>query len=272
MFGKLLKNDLKAHFFSVFPILVIMAVGITALEIWHYVGDGEAAQYLSGLFVSLVFLFSCLIMIIAVSIMFNRSVFDSEGYLTLSLPVKTQNLVFSKMVSGLIWVATPFVLFMVSLFVYALQMISEFEEEVEMGDMLLQLLGAPSIDVILVYIFIFCLDLVVSIVLVVQCIYFGITLSHVSPISKLGKFGAIVFTVATLYVLSELIGGVAEVLKFGLIIDVDSYFFTDNVTRTIKKASEDAVAYNLASSTASLLFSLGLNIPIVYLIKNKVNI
>lgn len=272
MFGKLLKNDLKAQFFSVFPILIIMGVGIAGLEIWHYLGDGEAAKYLSGLLVSLVFLFSCLIMIIAVSIMFNRSVFDSEGYLTLSLPVKTQTLVFSKMTSGLIWIATPFALFMISLFVYVFQMIAEFEEEVEMGDMLLELLGAPSIDVILVYIFIFCLDLVVSIVLLVQCIYFGITLSHVSPISKLGKLGAIIFTFVTLYVLGKITGGVAEVLKFGVIIDIDSYFFTDNVTRTLKKASEDAVAYNLASSSASLLFSLGLNIPIVYLIKNKVNI
>jgi hypothetical protein len=112
----------------------------------------------------------------------------------------------------------------------------------------------------------------VSIVLVVQCIYFGITLSHVSPLSKLGKFGAIVFTFVTLYALGKLTGGVAEVLKFGVVIDVDSYVFTDNVTRTIKRATEDAVAYNLASSSASLLFSLGLNIPIVYLIKNKVNI
>lgn len=272
MFGKLLKNDLKAQFFSIFPILVIMGIGIAALEIWHYVGDSDIAKYLSGLIVSMVFLFSCLIMIIAVAIIYNRSVFDHEGYLTLSLPVKTHTLVFSKMTSGLIWIATPFILFFVSLFVWIFQMMAEFEEEVEMGEILLQLFGAPSIDVILVYIVIFCIDLVVSIILIVQCIYFGITLSHVSPLSKLGKLGAIIFTVAAFIILNKLTEGITNVLTFGVVIDVDYYTFTDNLSRTMANSSDSAVAFNIAECLSSLIFSLALNFPIVYLIKKKVNI
>lgn len=272
MFGKLLKNDLKAQFFSVFPVLVIMGVGIAALEIWHYVGDSNAAKYLSGLIVPLVFLFSCLIMIIAVAILYNRSVFDGEGYLTLSLPVKTGNLVISKMISGLIWIATPFVLFIVSLFVYVFQIIAEFEKEVELGEAILELFGAPSIDVILVYMFVFCLDLIILTILIVQCIYFGITLSHVAPLSKLGKFGAIVFTIATFLILNKFSTAIADILPMGIVIDADSYIFTDNISSTISKAGADAVGYNLVSGFSTLAISIGLNWPIVYFIKNKVNI
>lgn len=273
MFGKLLKNDLKAQFFTIFPVLIIMGILIAGLEIWHFTGTSDSAKYLSGLYVFLVFLFACFVMVIAVAMMFNRSVFGKEGYLTLSLPVKTGNLVISKMLSGLIWIATPFILSIVSIYLWFVQTIQEeFDEEVEAGELLLEILGAPSLDVILVYALMFCIGLAVSIILIVQCIYFGITLSHVSPLSKLGKFGAIVFTFAIFIIWGEISSMISEALPLGIVIDIDSVIFTDNIPSTMRNAGEGALSYNFVSFVTDILFALGLNFPIVYFIKNKINI
>ena len=103
MFGKLLKNDLKAQWYSVAPIFLCIFVIAAVSEIFVLVSKNNVVSTLGGLLVSLVLLFACFVIIIAVAMMFSKTVFGRAGYLTLTLPVKTRSLIWSKTLSGLIW-------------------------------------------------------------------------------------------------------------------------------------------------------------------------
>lgn len=272
MFGKLLKNDMKAQFFTTSILLIVMASVAVATEVMIYTSDSVLIQALGGGLVFLTFVVAWVIMMVVVALLFNRSLFDNEGYLTLSLPVKTSSLVFSKMISGLIWISTTFALMMGSLVLWYTQVAEAMgEEAINTLELLLGLVGAPSMDVIAFCIMMFFLSLALLVLFWVESMFFGITLSHVAPLSKLGKFGAIVFTIVTIIVLNKVIGVVSDLLPFGMIVTEDNYIFASNIFDTGAKYP-GSVAFNFTNYVLTLLVGLGLNVPVIYLIKNKVNI
>ncbi len=272
MFGKLLKNDMKAQFFTTSILLIVMASVAVAAEVMIYTSDSRLIQALGGGLVFLTFVVAWIIMMVVVALLFNRSLFDNEGYLTLSLPVKTSSLVFSKMISGLIWISTTFALMMGSLVLWYTQVAEAMgEEAINTLELFLGLVGAPSMDVIAFCVMMFFLSLALLVLFWVESMFFGITLSHVSPLSKLGKFGAIVFTIATIIILNKVIGLVSELLPFGMIVTEDSYVFTANIFDTGAKYP-GSVAFNFTNYVLTLIAGLGLNVPVIHLIKKKVNI
>ena len=277
MFGKLLKNDMKAQFSSTSILLIVMASVAAAAEIMIYTSDvntpgGTLTRALGGGLVFLTFVVAWIIMMVVVALLFNRSLFDYEGYLTLSLPVKTSSLVFSKMTSGLIWISTTFALMMGSLVLWYHQLATAMGEEgINTLELILGLVGAPSMDVIVFCVMMFFLSLALLVLFWVESMFFGITLSHVSPLSKLGKFGAIVFTIVTIIVLNKVIGVVSDLLPFGMIVTEENYIFASNIFDTGAKYP-GSVAFNFTNYILTLLVGLGLNVPVIYFIKNKVNI
>lgn len=277
MFGKLLKNDMKAQYTTVSILLIVTLCIAAASELMIYTSDantpgGMLTRTLGGGLVFLAFVVAWIIMMVVVALLFNRSLFDYEGYLTLSLPVKTSSLVFSKMVSGLIWISATFALMMGSLVLWYHQLATAMgEEAVDTLELLLGLVGAPSMDVIVFCVMMFFLSLALLVLFLVESMFFGITLSHVSPLSKLGKFGAIVFTILTIAILHKFIDVVADLLPLGMVVTEDSYIFTANIHDTAAKYA-GSVSFNFVNYILTLLVGLGLNVPVIYLIKNKVNI
>ena len=102
MFGKLLKNDLKAQWYSVAPIFLCVFVIAAVSEIFVLVSKNSVVSALGGLLVSLVLLFACFVIIIAVAMMFSKTVFGRAGYLTLTLPVRLYGQKPYRVLSGLI--------------------------------------------------------------------------------------------------------------------------------------------------------------------------
>lgn len=277
MFGKLLKNDMKAQFFTTSILLIVMASVAVAAEVMIYTSDastpsGMLARGFGGLLVSLALTVAWVIMMVVVALLFNRSLFDNEGYLTLSLPVKTSSLVLSKMVSGLIWIFTVFAL-MIGSFILWIHQASEImgDEGISALSFILELVKAPSIDVLGFCAIMFAILVAISTLLIVESMFFGITLSHVSPLSKLGKFGAIVFTIVAYIVLNKFIDIVANSLPFGMIVTEDNYIFASNIFDTGAKYP-GSVAFNFTTYVLTLIVGLGLNVPVIHLIKKKVNI
>ena len=99
MFGKLLKNDLKAQWSSVSSIFLIILIASVVAEIAIAVSKSAVVTLLGGLLVSVLMLFACFVIVITVAMMFSKTLFGRAGYLTLTLPVKTNKLVWSKSLS-----------------------------------------------------------------------------------------------------------------------------------------------------------------------------
>lgn len=273
MFGKLLKNDLKAQWHSVNIILLCIGIICIAAEIFAIATKNNVLSALAGLLVFAVLIFACLVMVIAVSMLFSKTVFGRAGYLTLTLPAKTRDLVWSKTVSGLIWIFGVFTLMIGSMFLWVSQVDKRFGSEIQAAADLLSLFGAPSFAVVFVIIAIYTCVFAVLILLAVQCIYLGITLSNVTPFSKLGNFGAVIFTFASIWVIVTLSNAIGDVLPMGIVLTENKVFFTSDFANSVKSLGDNIIfRQNLTGIILSLAGALLLNLPITSLIKNKVNI
>lgn len=272
MFGKLLKNDLKAQWYSMSTIFTVIFIIAAIGEIATLVSDNRITVVFGGLAVVLSLLFACIFIIIAVAMMFSKTVFGRAGYLTLTLPVKTSSLLWSKTVSSLIWVFSIYLLLIGSFFLWVYQVKETLGGDVvQSAEVILSLFGVPTFKVIFIVIIFLCITLAFSVLLIVQSLYFGIACSNVSPVSKFGNLGAIVIFAVVFLVLQKLSTEISSAIPMGMVVSPEIITFTSNTNETAK-AIDDAVKINFVGPTLRFIFGIALHFPTVYLIRNKVNV
>ncbi len=274
MFGKLLKNDLKAQWSSMRVILFgILAIFIIC-ELAITLADSEVVKALGGLAVIAVMFFACIFILISVGVSYSKAMFGRAGYLTLTIPVKTSKLIWSKTVTGLIWIFSVYALVIISTVLWVYQMLSIVgTEDVQLADDLFGLVGLPSMSVITAYIISIAVTLAIEVLLLVQVIYFSETLSHVNPFSKLGKIGTLIFFFAILILLEEIISFISGYLPMGMVFSQNQIIFTSNINSTLEKLNSSIFTQmNLTIPLLRFAAAVGLSFPITYLVKNEVNV
>lgn len=273
MFGKLLKNDLKAQWHSMsaifFAIIVIAAAG----ELVAIFASSTMGKVLGGLAVILALLFACVFVLIAVGMMYSKTMFGRAGYLTLTLPVKTGNLIWAKTVSSLIWTYLVYFLFLGSCFLWFYQ-VKELmgEEMLESAESILSLFGIPTFKMIAVVCIFFAVSLAISALMIVQSIFLGITLSNVKPFSKLGLIGTIVFAFVVFYCIQTVSNGLSELLPMGMVVSPQVITFTSDTVKTATELGEGVIKISFAGPLFRLLMGILLNLPITHLTKSAVNV
>ncbi len=273
MFGKLLKNDLKAQWYSMSVVFLCTFIVAVVAEIFTLTSDNKVVTVFGGMLVSLALGFACIIIIIAVAMMFSKTMFGRAGYLTLTLPVKTGSLLASKTISSLIWVFSVYLLFLGSLFLWVFQVKDSLGEEVmESAENLLNLFGVPSFLTIFMGIFSFCLSLAVLVLVAVQSLQLGLTLSHVSPISKFGNIGVIIIFFGLFAVIQSVSNAIADILPCGLVITPEVIKFTSDIHSTKADLGINSLGVNIIGSLVRLAIAIGLHFPTKYLVQHKVNV
>ncbi len=273
MFGKLLKNDLKAQLHSMSSLFLCISIVAVAAELFTLVSDSKTVKVLGGFLVFLALGFAFLTVVIACAMMFSKTMFGRAGYLTLTLPVKTDMLLISKSLSSLIWIFTSFALFVGSIFLWIYQVQEVLGEEMmDTVEDLLSLFGVPSILTITIGISCLCVSLAVLVLLTVQVLHLSITASNVSPISKFGNIGTIVIFFAVLYVLIELTGATSNLLPFGFVITPDSFKITSNIIEAKELAGAGSMAVEMTGTIFRLILAVVLHFPTAFLVKHKINV
>ncbi len=273
MFGKLLKNDLKAQWHSMSVVFLCTFIVAVVAEIFTLTSDNKVITVMGGLLVSLALGFACIIIIIAVAMMFSKTMFGRAGYLTLSLPVKTGALLKSKTISSLIWVFAVYALFLGSLFLWVFQVKDKMGEEVmESAENLLQLFGVPSFLTIFMGVISFCLSLAVLVLVAVQALQLGLTLSHVSPISKFGNIGVIIIFFGLFAAIQTVSSAIADLLPCGLVITPEVIKITSDIYQTKASMGINALSVNVIGSLVRFAIAIALHFPTKYLIQHKVSI
>lgn len=273
MFGKLLKNDLKAQWHSVSMVLLCIIIVTAVAELFAIISDNRILGTLAGLLVLIILAFACIIMVIAVSMLYSKTMFGRAGYLTLTIPAKTSAVVWSKTVSGLVWIFSVFALMVGSLFLWVSQVDKTFGSEVAAAEQLLSMFGAPSFKIMFILVAIYVIYFAISILLLVQCIYFGITVSNVKPFSKLGVLGAILVAFITFFAISSVTSALSELLPMGVILTESNVVFTTSIGNTLQNINQKVVlSENITGNLLCLIMSLAINVPITYLVRDKVNI
>lgn len=273
MFGKLLKNDLKAQWHSMSVVFLCTFIVAIVAEIFTLTSSNRIVTIMGGLLVSLALGFACIIIIIAVAMMFSKTMFGRAGYLTLTLPVKTGSLLKSKTISSLIWVFSVYALFMGSLVLWVFQVQDTLGEEVmDSVESLLKLFGVPSFLTIFMGIMFFCVSLAVLVLVAVQSLQLAITLSHVSPVSKFGNLGAIIVFFILVGAIQSISTGISELLPCGFVITPDVVKFTSDIYETEESMGINAMSVNVIGSLVRFGFAIVLHFPTKFLIQHKVNV
>lgn len=268
MFGKLLKNDLKAQWFSVSAIYFCALIAVVVFEIGANVLKTEKHIVLCGGGVCLALLIASFTTLITVAIMFNNTMFGRAGYLTLTLPVKTGSLLASKTVSGLIWIFTVYALLIGSLvlWLYQIKLILG-DQMADTIDSLLNIFGVPTVRTITIGVIIACILFAAIILLLVQCMHLSLTLSQIKPVSSFGKFGTIVLFFVLIGVLLSLSGTVSDLLPINIIISETSILFTSST-----ETSDATMNFRLTGALFNIAASVALHFPMVFLINKKINL
>lgn len=269
MFGKLLKNDLKAQWHFVSSIYLCAIIVTAVAEGFAMFSQKNTVVVLAGSLVILALAITSLITLIAVAIMFSDTVYGRAGYLTLTLPVKTGSLVASKTVSGLVWIFVSFGLFIGSIFLCAYQVKDKFAELEDSADSILALLGIPSLFSIFVAIILTCITFAAAILLLVQCLYLAISLSHISFVGKFGRFGTIVLFFVVFGVIFSITSRLSGLSDMGIVVTDTAVKFTSNMA---PYANMNALKIPLTGMLLNLAAGVALHFPITYIVKNKVNI
>ena len=273
MFGKLLKNDLKAQWHSMSLVFLCTFIVAVVAEIFTLTSDNKAVTVFGGMLVSLALGFACIIIIIAVALMFSKTMFGRAGYLTLTLPVKTGSLLISKTVSSLIWVFIVYALFLGSLFLWVFQVKDSLGQEVmESAENLLKLFGVPSFLTIFMGVISFFVSLAVLVLVAIESLQLGLTLSHVSPVSKLGNFGVIIIFFGLFALTQTISNTIADLIPLGFVITPDVVKLTSNIHSTQAAMGINSMSINIIGSLVRLAIAIGLHFPTKYLIQHKVNI
>jgi len=268
MFGKLLKNDLKAQWFSVSAIYFCALIAVVVFEIGANILKEDKQVVLCGGGVCLALLVASVTTLITVALMFNNTMFGKAGYLTLTLPVKINSLLASKTVSGLIWIFSVYALLIGSLVLWLYQIKTILGDQMtDTIDSLLEIFGVPSVKTITIGIIIACILFAAIILLLVQCMYLSLTLSQIKPISSFGKFGTIALFFVLIGGFLSLSGTISDILPINIIISETSILFTSDSTVT-----DNTMNFRLTGAIFNILASVVLQFPMTFLINKKINL
>lgn len=137
MLKKLMKHDFRALSRTLFPLQIgvlgggLVATLLTAITIrlgQHSTATG-GSSLLRGLImgvsatasvlIGIAIMASALVTLLLICYHFYRSFLADEGYLTFTLPVSTSNLIWSKLLTGMIWTVINALVVMVTLLIFS---------------------------------------------------------------------------------------------------------------------------------------------------------
>ncbi len=277
MLGKLLKYDMRSLRRILLPLvlgapavalLCAMALRLTiALSIAESQNPAFIALTMTtSLFVTvsiIAVIASPVVAVIFIMMHFYRSLYSDEGYLTFTLPLKTHDILNSKIISGVVWVVISSVSFLASgaiivmlgtttdtlLNTGVLQVLSELAKEM--------LFGAPASA----YAVIMCVNAVSSQVFLITTLALSITIGSI--ISKKHKA---LSGVAIYYLLNSASSFLSGTVSF--LFTLAAFNGSENfaaLTYTTMSAPLVGIIFNFGLSAAAY-------IACCYLMKNRLNL
>ena len=270
MFGKLLKHELRHTARYHFPILIIsiaasVVMGATLLS------KNEGFMLMMTVALLLVFAAIIIISLIAVIKNFNDTIFSRQGYLTMTLPVKGNQLLLSKIIISFFWITVSyiaaflpfsFVIIYIKQQLDAQAMTGEFMQAIE------EIL--PPAGTIVTLVLCFIITSLISMLSYVGYVYFSVTIANTRLLSKHPiLFGGLVFigvSVAT-SIITSLTEKIAP-LQFA--VGYEKSFFTfKNIWEL-----DEIIIHNvdMNSTVIEAVVAIALLFVTGYFIEHKINI
>lgn len=284
MLGKLFKYDNKALFKTVFPlgigIVILSILGSAVNKLGMAVNEldlAPSAIMTIQAMTTIVFVFSIVAIISASFISlfliiqrYYKNLFTDEGYLTFTLPVKTSGILFSKLVSAVLWMAFIVVcvigsVLLIITFGTSLSFVNHetletirlfFAELLDLGNSININLPLAFTQIIL--------TVIAAVVEQILLLYLAVTIG--SQIAKRHKIIASIGMYFAIYSICQVIN-IIPVILIGITID---HSYSANIPESF--AGNELSLILLFALSLSIVYSLAFYFINRHILKNKLNL
>ncbi|HEL1584474.1 TPA: ABC transporter permease [Streptococcus suis] len=217
MFGKLLKHEFKSvgkWYFGLYALSLIISfllgLWIKTIDIrTDFSSDSEAIMLAVSVFAYAIIIISVAIAtFLLIANRFRKNIYGRQGYLTMTLPVSTHQIILSKLVAALIWNILAAVVIILSIFLtISVSGVDEFYSFFYSVEFIEFLREYPQ----------YFLHQIVEWIVSVLLIYFSISVGH------LFKSYRILMAVITYFVINFIVGSVTAVFYYTNLMHMDYY-------------------------------------------------
>jgi hypothetical protein len=298
MLGKLIKHSFKANASAVYNNYIALgAIGVIMVILmlidWTKWGDtGVAVGWrikVVAAFVLCIAAFICVILtFVSVFGEFNRSMYKSEGYLTLTLPVRSSTLLFSKWLSGSFWVILSYTVWCLCMFGSVLYLLRGAMRAVEgdadyysiyslITEMVRQFaeaggIATPNLTVVFNLASLYAINGGIRAFVFVLIVYMAVTLSHCRPFNRLGKVGAVLYFLGISSIILTISGLIAKLIKVYIVVSQDAFTFALSEAEVQLAWANGYGAVAITNVYVTALLAVAVFLITSYLIDRKVNV
>lgn len=272
MLGKLIKHELRhsarytmSIYIAVIAISVI--VGLSLLSSSSFLGVMSCfALYAAG-FVAVI------VTLVSVIKNFYDTLFGRQGYLTLTLPVKSSTLLISKVIVSFIWIVASFVLMaltLVVIFFYAKERSAGYFSMMADAFTTSGIMGMlPSASTVIKFLMVVAVWAIVTIFTYVSFVYFTVTVANTRALQSHPKLlGGLIFL--GVFSLNNTVGNLlTQYIPFTFNVGDDTVYFAFEQMGRVEDA---LLSYGVAGTVFSGILAAGLLYLTGYILEHKVNL
>ena len=272
MFGKLIKHEIRhsARYNLVIYIAAVAAVLVMALSL---ITESAALGAVSCFAIYITGFATVIVTLVSVIKNFYDTLYSRQGYLTLTLPVKSGELLASKVLVSFLWIIIGFLIMAltwVSIFFYVKEQTQASFDMVKIlftDSGLLELL--PSGFVVAEVLVVFGAIVLAKILTYVGYIYFAVTVANTRAFQSHPKlFGGLTFF-AVMLVISRINNFLTEKAPITFFVTNEKAFFDLEPMGAVEGA---IISYGVGGTLFTGLVALALLVCTAYIIEHKVNI
>lgn len=272
MLGKLLKNEFRhssRYILSIYAAVAAMA-GLLALSMM------TSTAWLGAIccFILYVVGFAALVVtLVSVIRNFYDTLFGKQGYLTLTLPVKSSSLLISKVIVAFIWTVTGFVVMLLTYLVIFWYTKGKGDGFVNMIVDAISITGLldmlPSTAVMLEFAAVIVGMVVLTMLSYVALVFFSVTAVNVGPLQAHPKLYGGILCLGTFGVINSLGNVFTSYFPLTVNITQEKVFFSLSKMGAVEEA---LVSYGLGGTIFSGISAVVLLAITCYLLEYKVNL
>ncbi len=270
MLGKLIKHEIR-HSARYHLTIILATLAVTGIVGLSLLTDSAILSALTCIALFVTGIATVIVTLVSVIKNFYDTIYGRQGYLTLTLPVKGNTILLSKVLVSFLWIIVGFLMMLVPyllIFFYAKIKTSALTDM--FGDMLKGILSMlPENEVLILFLIVMAILIIAQILTYVGYVYFSVTVANTRLFHNHPKlFGGLTFF-GIMIAVSQLGNLIGELLPFSFVVTYNDAFFS------FQKATEIPAAfiiYPIGGTLFSMLVALGLLALTGYVIENKVNV
>ncbi|WP_027399696.1 hypothetical protein [Anaerovorax odorimutans] len=211
MLTKLIKYDIKSTWRDFTGVYLAILLGVILIPlIINNISNG-IINFAAGFIAFAIIISVIAIMIVNLFKIFNTNIFSKEGYLTMTLPVKTTQIVFSKLLVSTMWMVLTGIVSIVGLIIFiGIGSPEVFSEFINNFDKIISLISSKSLFSIIIV----TLAIILSSVKEIAKLFLACSIAH---LKQLNRF-RIVIGIISYFFLSWLESFILQIIEKVIVI------------------------------------------------------